>query len=185
MHIKQQQQNRTMKKLLLFVFAMFAGSYLFAQEFEYIGAAKCKMCHNKPETGKQYDQWKSTGHSKAFETLKSPEALKIAQEKGIADPSKDQKCLKCHATAAINADLNLSITMEEGVSCETCHGPGSGYKSMAVMKSREQSLAKGLIIPDEKLCKTCHNSESPTFKSFDFATASKTIAHPNPLAAGK
>jgi len=174
-----------MKNLLIITFALFAGSSVFAQDFEYIGAAKCKMCHNKPETGKQYDQWKTTGHAKAFETLKTPEALKIAQAKGIADPSKDQSCLKCHATAAINADLNLSITMEEGVSCETCHGPGSAYKSMAVMKSREQSLAKGLIIPDEKLCKKCHNAESPTYKPFDFAVASKAIVHPNPMAAEK
>ena len=174
-----------MKNLLIVIFALFAGSSVFAQEFEYIGAAKCKVCHNKPETGKQYDLWKATGHAKAFETLKTPEAIKIGQAKGIADPSKDQSCLKCHATAAINADLNLSITMEEGVSCESCHGPGSAYKSMAVMKSREQSIAKGLIIPDEKLCKKCHNPESPTFKPFDFAVASKAIAHPNPLAAGK
>jgi hypothetical protein len=169
-----------MKKLLIVTIALFAGSYLFAQEAEYIGAAKCKMCHNKPEKGSQFDKWKAEPHSKAFETLKSAESLKIAQAKGIADPTKDQKCLKCHSTAAAHADLNLSATVEEGVSCESCHGPGSLYKSMAVMKSREQSIAKGLIIPDEKLCKTCHNAESPTFKGFDYATAVKQISHPDP-----
>jgi hypothetical protein len=180
-----QIQNKiiNMRKLVFLMIAVFAGTYLFAQEAEYIGAAKCKMCHNKPETGSQYDKWKAEGHSKAFETLKSPEALKIAQEKGIADPTKDQKCLKCHSTAAAHADLNLSGVVEEGVSCESCHGPGSLYKSMAVMKSKEQSVAKGLIISDEKVCKTCHNAESPTFKGFDFAEASKKIAHPNPAKA--
>ena len=156
---------------------MFAASYVFSQEFEYIGAAKCKMCHNKPETGKQYDLWKASAHSKAFETLKGPEALKIGQAKGIASPSTDQKCLKCHSTAAVNADLNQTITAEEGVSCESCHGPGSAYKTLTIMKSREQSVAKGLIIPDEKVCKKCHNAESPTFKSFDFATSNAKIAH--------
>ena len=172
-----------MKKVVFLMIALFAGSFLFAQEAEYIGAAKCKMCHNKPETGSQYDKWKASGHANAFETLKGAEALKIAQAKGIADPSKDQKCLKCHSTAAINADLNLTITQEEGVSCEGCHGPGSLYKSMTVMKSRDQSIAKGLVVPNESTCKKCHNSESPTFKSFDFATASKKIAHPNPAKA--
>ena len=29
-------------------------------------------------------------------------------------------------------------------------------------------------------CKMCHNSESPTFKEFDFKTALAKIAHPNP-----
>jgi len=171
-----------MKKLLIIIFALFAGSAMFAQDFEYIGAAKCKMCHNKADKGSQYNLWKESKHAQAFEVLKSAEALAIAKEKGIADPSKDQSCLKCHATAAIDPDLNISIKMEEGVSCETCHGPGSAYKSMSVMKSREQSIAKGMTIPDEKLCLTCHNSESPTFKSFDYAAASKAIAHPNPLA---
>jgi len=167
-----------MKKLLIIICAMLVGGYVYAQEFEYIGAAKCKMCHNKPETGKQYDLWKASSHARAFETLKGPEALKIAQAKGIADPTTDQKCVKCHSTAAINADLNAGITAAEGVSCESCHGPGSAYKSLNIMKSREQSIAKGLIVPDEKLCRKCHNPESPTFKPFDFAAASKTIAHP-------
>lgn len=167
-----------MKKLLVIFCALLAGSYAYSQEYEYIGAPKCKMCHNKPETGKQYDLWKASGHAKAFETLKSAEALKIGQAKGIAEPCKDQKCLKCHATAAINANLNAGITMEEGVSCESCHGAGSGYKALNVMKSHELSVGKGLIVPTEKLCRTCHNAESPTFKAFDFATASKKIAHP-------
>ena len=172
-----------MRKLVFLMIAVFAGSYLFAQEAEYIGAAKCKMCHNKPETGTQYDKWKASKHANAYAVLATPEAKKIATEKGIADPQKDQKCLKCHSTAAAHADLNLSGVVEEGVSCESCHGPGSLYKSMAVMKSKEQSVAKGLIIPDEKVCKTCHNAESPTFKGFDFAAATKTIAHPNPAKA--
>ena len=29
----------------------FAGITLIAQEYDYIGAAKCKMCHNKSATG--------------------------------------------------------------------------------------------------------------------------------------
>jgi hypothetical protein len=40
-----------------------------------------------------------------------------------------------------------------------------------------------MIVPDEKLCKTCHNAESPHFKGFNYAEYSKKIAHPNPAAA--
>ena len=32
----------------------------------------------------------------------------------------------------------------------------------------------------EETCTTCHNSDSPTFKPFDFATRVKEIAHPAP-----
>ena len=166
---------------LILCLAFLSGMSLQAQDYEYIGALKCKMCHNKSTTGKQYTIWSEGPHAKAMETLKTDAAKKIASEKGIADPATADACVKCHSTTGhTDAKLHLSITQEEGVSCETCHGPGSVYKSMAIMKSREKSLENGLIIPDENLCKQCHNDESPTFKGFDFAEYSKEIAHPNP-----
>ena len=70
--------------------------------------------------------------------------------------------------------------MDEGVSCETCHGPGSMYKGASVMKNRELAMTKGMIIPDEALCKTCHNEESPTYKGFNYTEMLAKIAHPNP-----
>ena len=159
------------KKLIFLLGVMIlATGTLAAQNFKYIGADKCKMCHNKPDKGEQYNKWKAGPHANAMSSLSAEEA-------------KDPKCLKCHSTAAIvDAKMIATLKPEEGVSCESCHGPGSLYKSMSVMKSREQSIAKGLIIPDEALCKTCHNEESPTFKGFDFAEYSAKIAHPNPLA---
>ena len=107
--------------------------------------------------------------------------MTIAKEKGIADPAKDAKCLKCHSTAgSIDKSLIASLTVEEGVSCESCHGPGSVYKSMKIMKSRELCLENGLILPVEEVCKKCHNAESPTFKSFNFEESIAKIAHPKP-----
>jgi hypothetical protein len=139
-----------------------------AQEYDFIGAKKCKMCHNKPATGEQYKKWSEGPHAKAMESLKG-------------DGASDPKCLKCHSTAATaNPDLIAGLTVEEGVSCESCHGAGGSYFKNPIMKDREKALANGLIIPDEELCKTCHNSESPTFKGFDYAEYSKQIAHPNP-----
>jgi hypothetical protein len=69
-----------------------------------------------------------------------------------------------------------------GVQCETCHGPGSEYKKMSIMKDKQQALANGLIIHDvgAEFCKSCHNSDSPTFKSFDYETYWAKIKHTNP-----
>ena len=135
---------------------------------EYIGAAKCKMCHNKPATGAQYTKWAESPHAKAFTDLKGADA-------------KNPKCLKCHATAfGLELSDSQPITMEEGVSCESCHGAGSGYKMAGVMKDKAKAMAAGLILPDEKLCKKCHNPESPNYKPFNFKTYSAKIAHPNP-----
>jgi hypothetical protein len=170
-----------MKKLSFVLILLLTVNMLFAQDAKYIGAQKCKMCHNAEEKGKQFTKWAESLHAKAFATLQGPEALKYAKEHNIADPSKEPKCLKCHSTAAgVDAALLAGLTVEEGVSCESCHGPGSAYKSISVMKDLAQSKANGLIIPDETLCKKCHNPESPTYKPFDFATYSQKIAHPNP-----
>jgi hypothetical protein len=142
-----------------------------AQQKEYIGAAKCKMCHSKPTTGEQYKQWAATPHATTMKRLNAEEA-------------KDPKCLKCHATAAgLKLSDTQTITMAEGVSCESCHGAGSAYKSATIMKSREKSIAAGMIIPDEKLCKKCHNAESPHYKGFDYKAYSAKVAHPNPAKA--
>lgn len=157
----------------------------YAQDVpKYVGADKCKTCHKKAEDGEQHKKWEEGPHAKAMKTLASEEAKKIAAEKGIADPAKDAKCTKCHSTfASVDAkllDAKTKLTLEEGVSCESCHGPGSEYKSKKIMQDQKAAIAAGLIIPDEKLCIKCHNSESPTFKAFDFAAASKKIAHPIP-----
>ncbi len=169
-----------MKKLSIVIACMlFLFSNVLLAQNKYIGAKNCKMCHMSK--GKQYPTWSESKHAKAVETLKGEAALKIAKEKGITSPSTDAKCLKCHSTAStVPANLNGGITTEEGVSCEACHGPGSAYKAPAVMRNQAESIKNGLIIPDEKLCVKCHNSESPTFKGFDYAKYNAKITHKNP-----
>jgi len=168
----------------IFTFALmvlFAGSALMAQNFKYIGASKCKMCHLKPATGDQYNAWLKGPHAGAMKTLAGEEAKKIAAEKGIADPTTDPACINCHSTVAgVDAKLVATAKMDEGVSCESCHGPGSMYKGASVMKNQAQALAKGMILPTEEVCKTCHNEKSPTFKSFNYAEMAAKIAHPTP-----
>ena len=159
------------KFLILLGMTVFVCSTLTAQDFRYIGAAKCKMCHNKPDKGEQYNKWAAGVHANAMKSLNAEEA-------------KNPKCLKCHSTAAsVNQDLVETITVQEGVSCESCHGPGSSYKSMTIMKDKAKSMANGMISPDEKVCKKCHNEESPNYKGFNFKEYVAKIAHPDPTRA--
>ncbi|HZL11185.1 MAG TPA: cytochrome c family protein [Prolixibacteraceae bacterium] len=157
-------------KKLTFLLGLFIiiSSVVSAQDAKYIGAAKCKMCHNKADKGEQYNKWLASPHAKAMDALKGDEA-------------KNPKCLKCHSTAA-GADQSLiaSITVEEGVSCESCHGAGSLYKSATIMKDMTLAMSKGMIMPTEKVCKKCHNEESPNYKGFNFKEYSAKIAHPDP-----
>ena len=113
--------------------------------------------------------------------MSSQASLDYAKKNGIADPAKEAKCLKCHSTyEKAAANLRAGITAQEGVSCESCHGPGSNYKSPTVMKNKKLAMESGLIIPDKNVCLGCHNKENPFFKEFNFETASAKIAHPDP-----
>ncbi|MFZ6032946.1 MULTISPECIES: cytochrome c family protein [Melioribacter] len=155
-----------------------------AQEHGYIGAEACGMCHKNEKQGEQLKIWQNSKHANAYKTLLTEEANKLSGEvKAVENP----QCLKCHASG-YDVDKKLlgkKFSVEDGVQCETCHGPGEDYKSMKVMKSREESVKNGLRIwkdeaEIEKYCKTCHNEESPTYKEFDFAKMWPQIAHPVP-----
>jgi hypothetical protein len=156
------------KLFFLLGIAVFISSAALAQDFKYIGAAKCKMCHNKPDKGEQFTKWENSPHAKAMESLKGADAT-------------NPKCLKCHSTAAaIDKSANGGIKVEEGVSCESCHGPGSVYKTASIMKNQELALTKGMILPEEKVCKTCHNEESPNYKGFNYKEYVAKISHDDP-----
>ncbi len=132
-------------------------------KFEYIGAKKCRICHMKDKT---YPTWEETKHAKAWESLTD-------------EQKKDEECVSCHITAKLEDG-----TILEGVQCEACHGPGSEYKSMKVMKDRELAIKNGLLIPNEETCKKCHNENVPEeFRSdepFDYAKMQEKGVHALP-----
>jgi hypothetical protein len=153
--------------------------------YTYMGVKKCKMCHKKAKTGDQYGLWMQRKHSKAYETLATEAAIADAKKQGIENPQEAGECLKCHATAyAVMDDLaNQKITMEEGVSCEACHGPGSGYWKTKTMKGLYDGSIEpesvGLWVITEETCTTCHTAEGNSFYvEFDYEEAMKKVAHP-------
>jgi len=164
-----------------------------AEKPKYIGVANCGKCHKSKTKGNQLGQWQTSQHAKAYEALATPEAKEVAAkvDKSITEPQKSDKCLKCHVTAhGVDAALIAPIpegkkghSIEDGVGCESCHGPGSLYKSRKIMKDREAALANGLVIPTEETCKKCHNEESPTYKEFKFEEMFEKVKHPNPQKA--
>ena len=147
---------------------------------KYVGVKMCKICHQSEKQGKQFDVWQKSKHAIAFQTLSTPEADSIAKEKGLKKPAAESpECLECHA---ITTDVKL---MPDGVQCERCHGAGSAYKSMSIMKNKVKAIEAGLTnFKDdktiEKLCKSCHNEKSPTQKEFKFKEMWPKIKHPIP-----
>ena len=153
----------------------------------FVGTKSCGMCHKKAKDGAQLKIWEESQHAKAYETLNSEAADKISQELYSKKAIEAEECLICHASGYdVNASLiGKKFKIEDGVQCETCHGPGSDYKSLKIMKDREKSVANGLRVFQseeeiEKFCSTCHNADSPTYVEFKFEDMWRQISHDIP-----
>jgi hypothetical protein len=128
---------------------------------EYIGLKKCSMCHKKDGI---LESWEKTPHATAWDKLTD-------------EQKKDKTIQKYYATGMMKDEL---LT---GVQCEACHGPGSDYMKMSIMKDQEKAVANGLIIPDAETCMGCHHADAPTdalkasAKDFDFEKLKETGVH--------
>jgi hypothetical protein len=169
--------------------SILGGAHAFAAEAKYTGVKDCGRCHKKELIGNQLAEWKKMKHAKAFDTLKSDEAKKIAADRGMTEaPHESDDCLRCHATAFGLKPEQIHkkpLQISDGVQCESCHGPGSAYRKKKVMSDHEKAVAAGMWEPgkDEKICTACHNTDSPTWdeaKGFDYAARKEEIAHPIP-----
>ncbi len=179
----------TVSTLTLFIISLFSFSTILAQDTHtFVGVKKCGMCHKKDKIGNQLKIWKDSGHAKAYITLQTPEADKIATEKGFKTKAAETpECLTCHITG-YNVDASMlgsKFKIEDGIQCESCHGAGSNYKKKKIMKNHSKAVANGLTeYKDDAAikaqCLTCHNDKSPTYKDFDFDKRWAEIAHPVP-----
>lgn len=116
----------------------------------YVGSLKCKMCHQS-----QYTSWCESKHANAFTVLGAD--------------NTNPTCLVCHT---------INVTYQsQGIACESCHGAGSAYWTMTVMKDKTLSKQNGLNTITAATCKRCHNNKSPNFKGFDSTTYFNKIKH--------
>lgn len=109
-------------------------SYTY-QVSNYMGDQFCLPCHES-----QHENWKKTGHAKAFQTL-----VRNKRE-------TDHTCLPCHSTAF--KEVSGFGDVLENVQCESCHGPRRGHP--------DNGLKFAPV--SEQQCLTCHNpAKSPNF----------------------
>lgn len=176
-------------RVLILVLICVAVFGLIAQaQNKYVGVKMCSMCHKTDKQGKQYDIWLKSKHAEAYKTLTTAKANEITKSKGIAKPAAEAtECLECHAKSYDAKLVEKSYVVKDGVQCETCHGAGSAFKTMNVMKDKAKAITAGLRefkdnAAIEAFCKTCHNDKSPTFKGFKFDEMWGKIKHPVPKA---
>lgn len=112
------------------------------KKWKYYGSSTCagSSCHgaSKPEDKRPADEYKTwqgkDRHAKAYGTLFEQWSLDIVayyNSEGlgeeIKDASTDKRCLECHSTNAPKDLHGEKYTVEDGVSCDGCHGPAEGW----------------------------------------------------------
>jgi hypothetical protein len=141
----------------------------------YAGGANCAGCHSKKSPSKfptefvlmtEYDTWLGKDkHSQAFEVLTKPLAKKMGAILGL-EPAKTDACLSCHAVNVPPERQGSHFRLEDGVSCEACHGPakkwlGEHQEYSWRLKSGKDKEALGMIdlrnpVTQAKVCLSCH-----------------------------
>ncbi|HOJ59068.1 MAG TPA: cytochrome c family protein [bacterium] len=120
------------------------------EKIEFVGANKCKMCHNLKKFGMFHDDWMQTKHAKAMDVLNE-------------DEKKNPECLKCHTTGYGKPGGFVSLEKTPalaGVQCEMCHGPGQEH----IKSKRGGTVIPHAWEPEEETCVKCHNKENPNWK---------------------
>jgi len=160
-------------------------------QYAATGPSKCVACHdhNRPATKWQKEEPAALGIKAHFNTRKQLDGAKAgtyAKAIGLADPYDVKgSCVKCHATV-FRGDANA------GVSCESCHGPASGYLDLHQVKgSYAKSVGSGLRDLREKpaaiarVCVDCHvtldrrlaAAGHPSGSAFDAGANLQKIVH--------
>jgi YVTN family beta-propeller protein len=125
----------------------------------YVGVRVCAGCHTGEKIGNQYNKWLHSKHSQAYAVLAKPDGLEMTKLSGLRTPPQESAiCLGCHATGwhAEEWQKDESFHIDDGVQCEGCHGPGSEYASLEVMKDKQAAMKAGLLMPDREYCINCH-----------------------------
>lgn len=187
---KRNPMRRTATMIAIVLMAALLSSRTALAEHQYVGAESCKICH-KAKTGDQWQKWLDGPHAQAYETLKNERSAAIVAEMGLSGNAWElDECLSCHVTghgqpeSAFDAKAveRGKYAVEQGVGCESCHGPGADYKKMKTMQDHDAAVAAGLSEITAETCTACHNEKSPTFAGFDYESHAAKIAHPIPDA---
>src|SRR5688572_205705 len=163
--------------LALFLFLRPEGAQATAQAgtgATYVGVASCSgtTCHGRSEgDGAVVRQdeimlWQDPStaagaHSRAYAVLQDPRSQVIAQRLGIGEASRAPMCLGCHATPPGPRGARFQQT--DGIGCESCHGPASGWLSShyAVGGTHANNVSRGLVPLENPraraaICLDCH-----------------------------
>ena len=108
-----------------------------AEPGRYVGVGTCASatCHGStvpldatPVLQNEYYTWlQQDRHAGAYEVLFDERSKTIARNLGLGAAERSQRCLDCHALTPPRGAVAGRLEIEDGISCESCHGPASGW----------------------------------------------------------
>ena len=142
----------------------------------YVGAPSCASsnCHGSTRPRRVFDvlqnehfTWYKGGdphYRNAYPALFNDRSAAIARNLRLpAAPAESPVCLDCHGFVVPRAKQANRLEIEDGISCEACHGPASGWIAGHTAEdwTHEQSVAAGMtdlrnLEVRASLCLSCH-----------------------------
>lgn len=159
------------------------------REYAHLGVASCasSVCHGKLARQDERNVWlneyrlwigDNDKHSGAYDTLESAESRQIANYLGLASATTAKICLDCHADNVPADKRGAKFQIDDGVSCEACHGGAEEWiKSHAVDgATHANNLSRGMYpteapVERAKLCLSCHMGSPQKFAGHDIMGA--------------
>ena len=157
---------------------------------KFLGVETCgsSECHGSAERWrnatvlmKERLIWNTSRHASAYDSLKSKLGRRITKNLGLPNGENTKQCLSCHSTYVPNSQRGEGFSLTDGVTCESCHGPGGNFLSTHVYPSstHEKNLSAGMTPTSEpdyraNLCLSCHQAN----KKNQFKHAYYGAGHP-------
>lgn len=154
----------------------------------YTGPGGCaaSSCHGsvQPKTTtrifqNEYTIWISQDkHARAFGVLSNNVSERIGKILNIGPPAKAPKCLACHSLYVPADQQAQTFELADGVSCENCHGPASGWLGPHTTKDwpHEKSVQLGMydtrnLEKRSQKCLACHLGTAEKFVDHEMIAA--------------
>ena len=159
-------------------------------KFNGPGACAASSCHGgvQPKNTtrilqNEFSIWAAQDkHARAYTVLSNPVSLRMGRmlQPPVEQPNKSPKCLACHVLFVPENLRATTFKLDDGVSCENCHGPAAGWLGYHTTKDWQYETAVNKLgmydardlVKRTEQCLTCH-----------VGTADKQVDH-EMIAAG-
>lgn len=145
-----------------------------------LGVVTCAstLCHGSVQPFKEsnvlqteYVTWSRVDkHARAYKVLFNEQSARIAKNLGLGSAYTQKLCLDCHAHNIAMDKRGERLKLDDGVSCEACHGPAERWlpKHAEDGATHAGNRGAGLYPTDDpveraRLCLSCHFGNADRF----------------------